>query len=70
MVSRISRCNCCMKYFGSKKELKDHINKDHRITNEKMLMAAITRESKPIRQDDATINNATAQVHYREDMTD
>ncbi len=59
-----------MKYFGSKKELKDHINKDHRITNEKMLMAAITRESKPIRQDDATNNNATAQEHYREDMTD
>ncbi|MFL6523702.1 MAG: hypothetical protein ACJ71B_09515 [Nitrososphaera sp.] len=29
-----------MKFFDSKNELKDHINKNLRITNEKMIMVA------------------------------
>jgi uncharacterized C2H2 Zn-finger protein len=36
MVGKISKCNSCGKYFNSKRELKNHIDKNHRITNSKM----------------------------------
>jgi len=36
MAKKISKCNSCGKYFNSKRELKSHINKNHRITNSKM----------------------------------
>jgi hypothetical protein len=37
MPSRISRCNICHKFFNSKRELKAHKDKEHRITNHKIL---------------------------------
>jgi hypothetical protein len=37
MTDRISRCNICGKFFDSKKELKDHKDKDHRVTNKKVV---------------------------------
>ena len=36
MASKISKCNSCGKFFNSKRELKNHIDKNHRITNSKM----------------------------------
>jgi len=37
VISKISRCNICGRFFDSKKELKKHKNKDHRITDLKMV---------------------------------
>jgi hypothetical protein len=37
MVNRISRCNICGEFFKSKKELRNHKSKDHRITAPKMI---------------------------------
>ena len=31
MVKKVSRCHTCGKYFDSKKELKDHIDENHRL---------------------------------------
>jgi hypothetical protein len=36
MTSKISRCIICGLFFDSKKELKEHKDKNHRITNSKM----------------------------------
>jgi hypothetical protein len=36
MAGKISKCNSCGKFFNSKRQLKNHIDKDHRITNSKM----------------------------------
>jgi hypothetical protein len=33
---KISRCIICGKFFDSKKDLKDHKDKNHRITDSKM----------------------------------
>jgi hypothetical protein len=40
MVAKISRCNICGQFFDSKKELRKHKDKNHRISNSKMMMAA------------------------------
>jgi hypothetical protein len=37
LPSKISRCNICHKFFDSKKDLKAHKDKEHRITNHKIL---------------------------------
>jgi hypothetical protein len=31
LVKKVSRCHTCGKYFDSKKELKDHIDENHRL---------------------------------------
>jgi uncharacterized C2H2 Zn-finger protein len=36
-TGKISRCNICGKFFDSKKELKEHKDKNHRITDSKMV---------------------------------
>jgi uncharacterized C2H2 Zn-finger protein len=36
MTNIVSRCNICGKFFDSKRELREHIDKNHRITNSKM----------------------------------
>jgi uncharacterized C2H2 Zn-finger protein len=36
MANKISRCNICGEFLNSKRELKEHINKNHRITAPKM----------------------------------
>lgn len=36
MPNKISRCNICHKFFNSKRELKVHKNKEHRITTAKL----------------------------------
>ena len=40
MTSKISRCTVCGLFFDSKKELKEHKDKNHRITNSKMAVTA------------------------------
>jgi hypothetical protein len=37
MAKKISRCNICGEFFHSKRELKEHKDKTHRITNSKIL---------------------------------
>lgn len=43
MRSNVSRCNICGKFFDSKKELKNHVDKNHRITNSKIAKAGRTK---------------------------
>jgi uncharacterized C2H2 Zn-finger protein len=38
MGNVISRCNICGEFFNSKKELRDHKDKNHRITDSKNMM--------------------------------
>jgi hypothetical protein len=40
MTSKISICIICGLFFDSKKELKEHKDKHHRITNSKMAVTA------------------------------
>jgi hypothetical protein len=35
LPNKISKCHICSKFFDSKKQLRDHIDKNHRITNHK-----------------------------------
>jgi uncharacterized C2H2 Zn-finger protein len=37
-MNKISRCNICGEFFNSKKDLKDHKDKNHRITNSKVVV--------------------------------
>jgi hypothetical protein len=37
MTDTISRCNICGHFFNSKRELKEHKDKNHRITNSKLV---------------------------------
>jgi hypothetical protein len=37
MANIISRCNICDEFFHSKRELKEHKDKTHRITNSKIV---------------------------------
>ena len=37
MTNTISRCSICGHFFNSKRELKEHKDKNHRITNSKLL---------------------------------
>jgi hypothetical protein len=45
LANRISKCHICSKFFASRKELKDHIDKIHRITN---YMAVTSSEAERI----------------------
>lgn len=36
MANKISQCNSCARLFDSKKTLKEHIDKTHRITDSKI----------------------------------
>ena len=36
MANKISQCNSCARFFDSKKALKEHIDKTHRITDSKI----------------------------------
>jgi hypothetical protein len=38
MTSKISRCRICGEFSQSKRQLREHINMNHRITNSKMAM--------------------------------
>ena len=37
MNGKISRCNICEQFFDSKKELKEHKHRNHRITDSKII---------------------------------
>jgi uncharacterized C2H2 Zn-finger protein len=41
MTNKISRCHICGQFFYSKKELKDHKDKSHRITNSKVVVKKV-----------------------------
>jgi hypothetical protein len=37
MTNKISRCSICGQFFDSKKDLKEHKDNNHRITNTKIV---------------------------------
>ncbi|HEU4823767.1 MAG TPA: hypothetical protein VFS97_10120 [Nitrososphaeraceae archaeon] len=36
-MKKISRCNICGEFFDSKRALKDHKDRNHRVTNSRMV---------------------------------
>jgi hypothetical protein len=44
MASIISKCITCGDFFDSRKQLREHIDKHHRITNSKIAAAAAARK--------------------------
>ena len=61
MAGKISKCNSCGKFFNSKRELKNHIDKNHRITNSKMeqeqpSMLALNSSKRSMRYDQKRSN--------------
>jgi hypothetical protein len=42
-IKKASRCNSCGKFFDSKRELREHIDKNHRITASKISEAGINK---------------------------
>ena len=39
MTPKISRCNSCGEFLNSKRQLREHIDKNHRITDSKAAVA-------------------------------
>jgi uncharacterized C2H2 Zn-finger protein len=37
MANKISRCNICGKFFNSRREMKEHKDKSHRIAGSKVV---------------------------------
>jgi hypothetical protein len=60
MTKIISRCIICGQFCSSKKELREHKDRNHRITNSKMMM--------PILVPEITTKPANARWHYQEDI--
>jgi hypothetical protein len=54
MVNKISKCQICEKFFSSKRELKDHINENHRISDH---MAVTPSEAERIADDISSSND-------------
>ena len=48
MTGILSKCIICGKFFDSKKQLRTHKDKDHRITDSKM-MSALVLQKQPSR---------------------
>ena len=44
MVSKVSKCHICKKFFDSKKDLKDHMDRDHRIVDQNMAVTPTLAE--------------------------
>jgi hypothetical protein len=44
MASIISRCIMCGDFFDSRRQLREHIDRHHRITNSKMTAVAAARK--------------------------
>jgi hypothetical protein len=42
MTNIISKCSICDQFFDSKKKLRDHKDKDHRITDLKIISIVLT----------------------------
>jgi hypothetical protein len=45
MTGILSKCIICGKFFDSKKQLRTHKDKDHRITNSKMRSAFVLEKT-------------------------
>jgi len=44
MVGKVSKCQICKKFFDSKKDLKDHMDRDHRIMDSNMVVNSTVAE--------------------------
>ena len=66
MASIISRCAICGQFFNSKIELKGHKDRDHRITNAKM-MSVIVAEIITTKPAVVAADASDAKRHYQEE---
>jgi hypothetical protein len=60
MTYKISRCTICGQFFNSKKELKEHKDAYHRITNSRMITIMPEITTKPAAKS-IIINNKIAE---------
>jgi hypothetical protein len=65
MPPRISRCIICGQFFGSKKELREHKNKNHRITNSKIVPAGKNKDADSGSSEKSTSNDQKM-IEYKE----
>ncbi len=68
MPGKISRCNICGKFFDSKKELKKHKNKDHRITASKIVKGNPPPNTGKTIKQAANATTAAVKGHYQEEI--
>jgi hypothetical protein len=61
MTYKISRCSICGQFFQSKKGLKEHKDRNHRITNSKMMTIMPEITTKPAAKNEIIINNKIAE---------
>jgi hypothetical protein len=57
MTPKISRCIICGKFFDSKKQLKHHKDKNHRITNSKIVPAGTNKDADLGSSEESTSND-------------
>jgi hypothetical protein len=60
MTYKISRCTICGQFFNSKRELKEHKDANHRITNSRMITIMPEITTKPAAKS-IIINNKIAE---------
>jgi hypothetical protein len=53
MTNIFSKCIICGKFFDSKKELRNHKDKNHRISNSKMMTVVVEELTTPISTQEA-----------------
>jgi hypothetical protein len=61
MTYKISRCSICGQLLQSKKGLKEHKDRNHRITNSKMMTMMPEITTKPAAKNEIIINNKIAE---------
>jgi hypothetical protein len=57
MKPRISQCIICGKFFASKKELREHKDKNHRITNSKIVPGGKNKDADSGSSEESTSND-------------
>ena len=68
MAGKISRCNICSEFFDSKKELKKHKNKDHRITASKMTEGNPPSNTGKTTKQATAATNVVVKGHHEEEV--
>ena len=67
MTYKISRCSICGQFFQSKKGLKEHKDRNHRITNSKMMTIMPEITTKPAAQERLLSTTKSLKVNNLDD---
>ena len=67
MTYKISRCSICGQFFQSKKGLKEHKDRNHRITNSKMMTIMPEITTKPAAKSELLSTTKSLKVNNLDD---